>query len=330
MIAGCEDDLERDVKECQIIRENTDKFTSGSIPQGGFKVMAFNINIFGQLGGFTKLKQIILQIAETPHITDMIFVKRLLRTIFFMIEYMSQEQYEKYIVPAAEAACQYLKNIPESELKLIKEKEMKKFSRAHRRLAMIQGNAWPRAGLLMESIDNAEAELGLKLFLSSSLQQRLVGIDLIKVWWDRLKCKAPSENNETENAKAKSFINWLVNINFVNLMLGENIHGEILKRGEKILASMYYWGSLSGGQLADIFDAALNKHEAVQGSIFHMLEYITVSLTSKDAGALYRKITSTPLSKLKENMVPLIGALIQNEYFRAKKKNAKNMVKNIY
>ena len=278
----------------------------------------YNLNCFGRLGGFEK----ILKILTTTEVkaTDLKYAKRLVKVVANMGEYMDKEQWNKHCLPIGQAALIYVGKMNEYELRQMKTGELSRLLKQLHRF-FVPTKPVPKTPPSLNPVEEAELSVALRLSTFSSLERRLTGIGMLRGKMERLTQKWP-EGKEA-NPETVAFAGWLRTNKFVEMLFGESIREEVLKRTGDMLAFMYAWGALTGPEIAELWDSAIFKHDAMQGSIFQVLELTALHLSKRDSDILFAKIRQMPLSSLKESMVGMLNTLARNEYYRSRKRDRK-------
>ena len=306
-----EDDYEQDVETKSLSTGNKDLFT---LPWKSCKCIpfAFNINFFGRLGGFSEVLGKVNSIE--PKASDLIFIKRLLRTIANMSEYLSKEQWEKWGKPLGEAGISYIIRMNETELKLLNEKDTTKFIRVLH--ILVKGEP-----SLTQGVGELELGIALRLTTLPSLQKKLVGIAILVGKLNRFQNKWPTTSSG--NSKdAYLFAEYLCKNKFVELIFGDSIREEILNKAVPLLVFLYCWKMIIGKDICAIWDLAMSKYEYMQKAIMNAISSIALHMTCQDSNELFARVKAVPLARMNDHIVGVLNALAKNEYFR-NKKNAK-------
>lgn len=303
-----EDDFEQDVEKKGLSSENKELFT---LPYKSCKSIpfAFNVNFFGRLGGFSQILEKVN--SNEPKAGDLILIKRLLKTVSNMSEYLSKDQWEKWGKPLGEAGIGYIMRLSETELKLLNEKDATKFIKV---LHLFVKNE----AFLAQKVEELELGIVLRLFTLPSLQKKLVGIAVLIGRLNRLQHKWP--NSPSGNTKeAYLFAEYLRNNKFVELIFGDGIREEILNKAVPLLVFLYCWKMLSGIEICAMWELSISKYESMQKSIMSAISNIVLHFSSKDSKELFTRVKAIPLAKMNDHIVGVLNALAKNEYFRNKK-----------
>ncbi len=314
-------DLDADAKDlipALMVRE------AFATPAAESKVPAFayNVNLFGQLGGFECILKIL--ITTEAKAADLKYAKRLVKVVANMSEYMEKEQWTKRGLPIGKAALSYLSKMNDFELRQVKTAELTRLFKHLHRFFLPKPSPAPAAvgsKPVLNPVEEVELGLALRLSTFPSLERRLTGIGMLRAKMERLTQKWPEGKDPSPDTLA--FAEWLRAHKFVEMLFGESIREEALKRAGDMLAFMYAWGALGGSDIADLWETARVKHDVMQTSIFQVLELTALHLSKRDAGILFDKIRQVDLAGLKENMVGMLNTLARNEYYRNKKRSRK-------
>ena len=308
-------DLPEDVKEIGVKFENEEQY-SVITKANQSKAYAFMVDCFGKLGGYKKIRSVIAELE--PKGTEMLFIKRLIKTVANTIDYLKKEQWETYVLPIAKLALEFFAKLPDSELKLPKEKDIMVINRFLHKL--FKSPLDENKQSLVPCVEEVELNLAMRLFGLPTLERRIAGMKILTGKLSNLKHKWPSENPE-HNQAARNLAEWLQGKNMSEQLFGENVHGETVRRAGELLSFMYAWRMLPGLKITEFWESVMNKHEAIQAATLNALEKIVLHFTRKDAGIMLEYLKRIPMAKFTENMMGLLQALAKNEYFRNKKKS---------
>lgn len=309
-------DLDEDIKSAEILLKNREIYSNNSMEIAN-PAFCYNINYFGQLEGF----KIIFNIFETsePKCSEIRNAKRLIKAIFNISEYMDKDHWANFIIPIAKSATNYLSKFNENELRILKPADLTKFTMHLHKLFRSTPEISKTIGI--NPAEEVELQIGLKFCYLPSLERKLSGVGMLISKLNRLSQKWPKKAKEPSiNNEAFLFAEWLRANKLKELLFGETIREEVLKRAGELLVFMYAWGMLNGQEIVDLWDYAISRGDSLQPTIIQLIETISIHLSKKDACLLFNKLKQLPLNMLRENMIGILNALAKNEYYRNKKK----------
>ncbi len=283
-----------------------------------FRALACNIDCFGQLGGFKLVLQIIAE--SEARTEELAFIKRLIDLVGGMVEHMSKDQWEANVLPIAKAGIAYFSKVSDAELKTMnmKEQDIKDFATQLQRLLKTSPDDDRLHAL--QPVEELELSIAIKLFSLPALDRRMTGLGIISSRLAGIKQKWPTDLFD-KDAKARSFADWLGRNKFVELLLVEPLHPELLRRSSSLLAFLYCWSMISGSQVGHLWEMAAKTHDTLQAALYQSLETLAPHLTRRDSESLLDCLRALPRAQITTETVTLLNALGRNEYFRNKRKS---------
>lgn len=276
------------------------------------------INVFGELGGFDEWLRVFTYKAIDPKTNEQTVLPFKLMTIMLsnitaIYHHLNQDLVAKLVPSIKEAISLRFKVISNRDIKdLDKEIAMKFLQKAQELLCQ-----YYKAQEIYEFLEVAELELAFKFLTCQYLEKRLKGINEIKEISEKIEFHehlARTGNTQvlltstkcTKYLNAKLFIKWLVDNKFFELILGDSIHIEIIKRCSDILKFMAKYETIPLQIIDLLWSACEGKHEAILRALVGMIVDISSSLTKEGANRLHAKILSLPQEELNEIHLDLI------------------------
>jgi hypothetical protein len=85
---------------------------------------------------------------------------------------------------------------------------------------------------------------------------------------------------------------WMEKENIFNLIFGESLHTEVIKKSYSILEFLYKAGKITEKEFDIIWDCATKKHEAYKVAILKALSFLASKCSLEHLKYLFNKIKS--------------------------------------
>ena len=303
-------DFTSDLSQYGIQIKNNQEF-SKLLNSGKSQTFAFNINCFCQMNGFIIVHDIIK--SQSFKSKTLTIVRKLLKSVANMVDYMTDEEWKKYCQPIGISAYDnYLKDMNVDDLDDVTIKDIIKIIKEVKRL--LKG---PYGNCDVKRVDSLELDLGTRLLAYSSIDKRKAGIGIIcnKIKTLKQECNTEVKYSQESIALAKLFQER----NILEMLFGTDLHADLITKAGEILTFMYKLRVISGKDIIKIWEIGVEKESKIQTAIMNVIKMVVLNFTTKDANEIIEEIRNFPLNKMKECMVPVFASLSINEYYRSLK-----------
>ena len=277
------------------------------------------INIFGELGGFEAILNIIncsfTQSIDKNNSNTVYTPMSLIESIFKLVAGMNTKYIENF------AQC-YIQKIEKNfifRFNQINDKEVKDLD-----LDMLKRILFELEKLLMLILDeksvgklleDMELDLLFKFLESSSFDRKLKAINGFKDF----QARSQEKNNEEYLNKAsikfyspELYIQWVVEKNIIELIYDKYNHPELLKRSLDILKFIGSNGRIPISIIDTIWDACKEKSEDVVSTIYENIVELGPCLDVQTAQYFFSKFLTIKLDDFDEETIKLIGMYTLN------------------
>ena len=247
-------------------------------------------------------------------------MKILLTNIITMYPYLNKSVRDK-IMPI-------IKNAVGRRLKIVSDKEIKELDKELLSLLLTKAQEllceYYPAEDIYKLTEIAELELALRFLTCPYFEKRLRGINEIKEMTEKIDIHEhilrnngqinliSSQFKTTKYLNATTFIKWIFNNKVFDLILGDSLHVEIVKRSHDILKFMGKFESIPVELLDLLWNACEGKHEAIVRVIYDTIIAISGYLTEEGIKRLNNKIESIPYDQHSELTLNLIKSWALN------------------
>lgn len=240
----------------------------------------------------------------------------LLKTLSHIYGYLNKDISENMIVTIKEIILKRLEFIPDRELKELDRDDITKFISKVQSL-LVQYYSRDEVISLTET---AELDLDLKFLTCSFFEKRLKGIIRIKELAEKIDLyeqdpKIASQSSSPKLLKhldSKTFIAWIFKNGIFELILGDSIHTEIIKRTHEILKFIAKYETIPNSLLELIWNACEGKHEATVMGLYDIIVDISGHLGPEGVSFLKTKIEAIPDDQQNEMTLNLIKGFAEN------------------
>lgn len=282
------------------------------------------INAFGELGGFDEWLRVFAYSSKDPktgELTPIPFklMLILLTNISSIYKYLNKSFAAKLMPKIKEAIAIRFRHITQKEIKdLDKDLAMKLLRKSQELLCKFYN-----PDEIYEFTEVGELELAFKFLTCQYLEKRLKGINEIKEISEKienhehyLKSNNPegmlSSLKSTKYLNANRFVKWVVDNKLFELILGDSIHFEIVKRCSDILKFMAKFDTIPNEIIDLLWSSCEGKHEALVRAIYDTIIGISGYLTKEGAKRMHEKILSIPHEEMNEIHLNLIKGFAIN------------------
>lgn len=286
----------------------------------GFKLIVNSlINTFGELGGFTEIISL-LTLDETKPLLPIRCLDILFKLMSSTLDYLATEPKNQLL--------NVLKTVLEKRFMLLTDKEIKDFDRdfisgfiADTKTLFQQYLPEENVNKLLETL---ELDLALKYLKSPFFEKRLKGVNEIKEISERIEMTenyaSSTENYYYQISRKKFmkyltsdlFLKWISENKIVEILLGDSMHVEIIKRCHDILIFMCKRKYMPPDIINHIWKAGEGKHDSLVRVLYEMIIEISAYLPLDSLKLLYDKIKEIPLENYIELTLNLVKGFTDN------------------
>lgn len=278
--------------------------------------LIFNINLFGDLGGFDGMaKRIASEGDAAPSFLTMGHFANLLRGL----DPFYEARVPKKFIPALKWDIRVMlakvAATTDDELKLVTRDGMRAMVKNLCELLLVSSIKHPQA-----AADRLQLGVVLRLLQSDILEKRINAVldlqDIVKYLRLSGGAKAPitlsaKQQQERDALPAcftshKSFLEWVDQSKIVPLVLSAESHEEIVRRTGPLLKYLAQHNALNVDQLFALFDSVLSvgggvaKHESFIKIVFDLMSDIAAELSDATLDSLCARLQSIPKANYTE------------------------------
>jgi len=284
------------------------------------KLICQFINLFGELGGFEAWVRAFTYINEDPKdLTNITLppykmMKDLIGNLQTTYAYLNKDFVNK-IMPSIKAAIV-------RRLKYLNDKEIKDLDRDMISKFIIKAQGLLANTLSREEIyaltETSELEIALRFLTCPYLEKRLRGINEIKEMAEKIDLYEQTSSfskmvhKATKHLSAKEFIDWIFKNKVFELILGDSMHIEIIKRTHDILKFIAKYETIPIHLIDLLWNSCEGKHEATLLAMYDLIIQISYHLNDEGIHRLKQKIESIPDEEQNEMTLNLIKGFAIN------------------
>ncbi len=108
------------------------------------------------------------------------------------------------------------------------------------------------------------------------------------------------------------FIDWIIKNKVIELLIGDSLHIELIKRCHDIIKFMCKYQKFPLEMLEILWDAIKDKHETIVQAIYDLLVEISENLSKEGLDIIYRKIRSMDFNQYNEMTILLLKRFSEN------------------
>ena len=277
------------------------------------------INIFGELGGFEAILNIIncsfTQSIDMNNSNTIHAPMNLLESIFKLIAGISPKYIESfahsYIQKIEKNSILRFNKINDKEVKDLDIDTLKRILFELEKLLMLILDEQSVSKLL----ENMELDLLFKFLESSSFDRKLKAINGFKDFQARAQEKHNDEYSNktiTKYYTPELYIQWIVEKNIIELIYDKYNHPELLKRSLDILKFIGSNGKIPKSIIDTIWNACKEKSEDVVITIYENIVELGPYLDIQTAEYFFSKFVTISLDDFDEETIRLIGMFTLN------------------
>ena len=281
-------------------------------------IVSHMINYFGDLGGFTEIISL-LTIDESKPLIPIKIMETLFQLLRTILDTLNEDNKGELV--------KVLRTALEKRFSLLTEKEIKDFDKELASSFINDSKTLFLQYLPEESVhkllESLELDLALKYLKSPFFEKRLKGVNEIKDISERIEY---TENNQSVDnyyyhvsrrkqmkyLTSEIFLKWISENKIVEILLGDSMHVEIIKRCHDILIFMCKHKYMPSDIINHIWKAGEGKHDSLVRGLYEMIIEISAYLSADSLKLLYEKIKEIPLSNYVELTLNLVKGFTDN------------------
>jgi len=271
------------------------------------KFLQFNVNLFGQMGGFDSMRNGIANSeAKSCYIP---IIRRWLKTMVNCSEFLTNDHVKLEGLNVCKLTLDFIKRLKDNEISECKEKEIRKI------LAYIHKIQKEFRGYEAYLWD--ELELDFCIWTLKIPNKKIIGIDIINGQLTTIKDKFPGYYVMHDNPM-KKIMKWCEE-NKIYELLFENTEFdiEIIKKCGLLLELLYSWEIIKGKHIFELLKIANSvENKLVQKALYSIIEQPILHFSRLDSIQLFTEIKQISYPLLTENTLKIISALAKNEFYR--------------
>ena len=152
--------------------------------------------------------------------------------------------------------------------------------------------------------------LSYKLLKSNNLERRTIGIGYLTDFYFSIEhnINIPFYNNynEINQFKRNCLLNFLIEIDFYNLIFGENIHEAILSRAPSILVFLYKNNKLTNEHIFNLWKLYQEKHQSIGESILKVFGELMTVFSNEHSNFVLKIISDMNYKDINDNTLKII------------------------
>ena len=231
--------------------------------------------------------------------------------------FLNKDFSSKLMPSIKEQLVRRLKYISDKEIKDIDKDALSKFML---RVQTLLIHHYPKEEVFLLT-ETAELELALRFLTCPYFEKRLRGINEIKELTEKIDSFEQANRDPSGGMKnmgkmtrylnAKMFIDWVFKNKIFELILGDSMHVEIIKRTHEILKFVGKYQSIPLELIDLLWNSCEGKHEATLMGMYDLIVEISDHLDDEGIKRLKEKIESIPEEEHNEMTLNLIKGFAQ-------------------
>lgn len=285
------------------------------------KMLAQLVNRFGELGGFDAWLGIACYFKEDNGnvlIPPFKMFKTLISNISNILIFLNKDLQGQLMPKIKVQIEQRLKYISDKEIKDLDKEILTQFIQRCQALLI---HYLPKEEVFLMT-EMAELDIALRFLTCPYFEKRLKGINEIKDLTEKIDvyeqiARTGANYNHfvgkaTRYISAKVFIEWVEKNKIFELILGDSLHVEIIKRTHEIIKFIAKYEKIPLSLLDLLWKSCEGKHEATLIGMYDLITEIADSLDKEGIDFLKNKIESIPDEEQNEMTLKLIKGFAIN------------------
>lgn len=285
-----------------------------------FNVSLHQINLINLYFDAHGMDNILLSMTDADHAPpSMGLILAHLQFLYQLRSFLNPKKFRGLTWEVKEALAFAIGRFDEQQLKDFSGREFVDIYNLLKDLITIAGEANESVGNeLFESLDYMRLNLSIKLIATLKVQKRSLGLSMLKDYIEGLHPKivpflskrystvnnrkalgparSPQPNAQKPLGKifisVKGFDRWFQRSNFIELLLGDNFHQDLVSKADTIFVYMAHRRLLTDQHLAMLWQCTIGAHEAVVRVLHNLILIIIPALDSTLRNSLFQCISS--------------------------------------
>lgn len=280
------------------------------------------VNMFGELGGFEAwLKAFTFSMEDPKEPGNIIlppfkYMRTLIINIITVFPFLNQEILDDIVPKAKEAIVKRLNYIGDKEIKDLDRDMVSNFISKSEQLL----KKYYTKEDVYAITESCELDLALRFLKCPYFEKRLKGITEIKELSEKIDTNeyiaknhtAVNTQNTRKTMTPKKFIKWIFKNQIFELILGDSMHNEIIKRTHDILKFIAKYETIPKNLIDLLWKACEGKHEAIMIALYDVIIQIADHLDDEGIERLKEKIEAIPEEEINEHTLNLIKGFASN------------------
>lgn len=281
-------------------------------------IISYLVEYFGEIGGITEILSL-LTIEENKPLIPIKYLDILFKLVSSFLEYTKEELRAKLLKSLKDAIQKRFNSLTDKEIKDFDKDFASNFINETKTLFL---QHFPEE-TIHQIVETLELELALKYLKSSFFEKRIKGVNEIKEICERIEYSqnySSHDNYYYQISRRRSmkyltseiFLKWLSENQVVEIILGDSMHVEIVKRCHDIIIFMCKHKYMPPGIINHIWQAGEGKHDSLVRVLYEMIIEISAYLSADSLKVLYEKIKQIPLCDYVELTLNLVKGFTEN------------------
>ena len=152
--------------------------------------------------------------------------------------------------------------------------------------------------------------LSYKLLKSNNLERRIIGIEYLTHLYFSIEHDINFSNysnfKEINQLTKNCLLNFLIEIDFYNLIFGENIHEAILSRAPLILVFLYKNNKLTNEHIFNLWKLYQEKHQSIGESILKIFGELITVFSNEQSNFVLKIISDMNYKDINDNTLKIL------------------------
>lgn len=260
----------------------------------------YNINFFGNIQGFSKLIEIVVETIPMERI------KRIILFIWSFNTTMVEKKWRKLAKDLNSQLITKIKKLTDEEIRLLQRQELKDFFRVYEKL-LEQLYGYTKAGYIIE---NCELDLAMRFLTSKYLEKRIIGIsDIINKVSQVKNRERILSNSDKDTLNSSYLLSWIDSHDIIEIIFGGSSHPEIVKRSSDLVKFLYSNSRFNRSNIDKLWDCAFLKHETDRDALIFLFSELAYVLRLPDLQHMFSKIYILDLNEIDTQILGLIKSI---------------------
>lgn len=244
-------------------------------------------------------------VAPTPPTVELVSV--IVTLVDFVCTSLHAEHKKNLYLDLARTVVDFFHSLSDEELKT-QPKDV--FGDLLDRIRVLLYQVVPNRRQVELFLERHSLKFSIKLLQCPFLERRLLGLNQVRRLVDTAShvnaSIAWTESDSGSRLLPADVNSYLQDEGFVEILFGDNLHVQLVRRSAEILKFMNQNTPLSHAHLDMIWEASRGKHESVVNAIYAVISSLACVLTLEQATHLFSCISSVPLMEYQEELLLLV------------------------